>query len=229
MHAGTRSRRHARFVHTTSKPVATPSQQPTTASVSVPQLLSHLSALTSPSNPVRGNAFEHVSLALLTALPLALRLSHTGQSNDQGVDLLGSLPPHATLVCQCKMEGKPTGAAALRGLEGTVGQYASGGGGGGGVVGMLVSAQPYTQQAEAQWRRSALPLLLVTVDTQAAHAIAEVSDAERMQASELREALLRCLRRFSLNPAAAALLPHIRVVKQTLGTSQPYIVVKQAA
>ena len=124
---------------------------------------------------------------------------------------------------------------ALRGLEGTVGQYAttsssgSGSGGGGGAVGMLVSAQPYTQQAEAQWRRSALPLMLVSVDTQAAHAIAQVDNAESMQLSELQEALLRCLRRFSLNPAAVAALPHIRVVKQTLGTAQPYIAVRQVS
>ena len=204
-----------------------------TKPLSVPQLLSHLSALSSPSNPVRGAAFEHVSLALLTSLPLSLHLSHTGQSNDQGVDLLGILssPPTASpstlhrLVCQCKMEGKPTGAAALRGLEGTVGQYAAGSGGS--VVGMLVSAQPYTAQAEAQWRRSTVPLLLVSVDTQAAHAVAEVEGVERMRAEELQGALLRCLRRFSLNPAATAVLPHIRVVKQTLGTAQPYIAVKQ--
>ena len=201
-------------------------------SLSVPQLLSHLSALSSPSNPIRGTAFEHVSLALLTSLPLPLHLTHTGQSNDQGVDLLGVLssPSAASsdtlhrVVCQCKMEGKPTGAASLRGLEGTVGQYASGGGS---VIGMLVSAQPYTQQAEAQWRRSVLPLLLVSIDTQAAHAIAEIEDAEQMQASEMRETLLRCLRRFSLNPAATAALPHIKAVKQTLNTAQPYIAVKQ--
>ena len=174
-----------------------------------------------------------MSLALLTALPLSLHLTHTGQSNDQGVDILGLLspPPTATaatvhrLVCQCKMEGKPTGASALRGLEGTVGQYA--GGGGSSVVGMLVSAQPYTQQAEAQWRRSTWPLLLVSLDTQAAHAIAEMDEAQQMQESVLQEALLRCLRRFSLNPAAIAVLPHVRVVKQTLGTAQPYIAVRQ--
>lgn len=125
------------------------------------------------------------------------------------------------------MEGKPTGAAALRGLEGTVGQYATGGSGGS-VLGMLVSAQPYTQQAEAQWRRSALPLLLVSVDTRAAHAIVEeeVGSVERMGLDEVQQALLRCLRRFSLNPAATALLPHIRAVKQTVGTA-PYIAVKQ--
>ena len=221
---------HTRRLHTS--PASVVSHPTLNRSLSVPQLLSHLSALSSPSNPVRGTAFEHVALALLSSLPLSLHLTHTGQSNDQGVDLLGVLStPSASsptslhrLVCQCKMEGKPTGAAALRGLEGTVGQYASSGGS---VVGMLVSAQPYTQQAEAQWRRSVLPLLLVSVDTQAAHATAEVEDAEQVQASELQEALLRCLRRFSLNPAATALLPHIRAVKQTLGTAQPYIAVKQ--
>ena len=227
----TRTQLYTRTLYTAPASVA--SHPTPTNTVSVPQLLAHLTALSSPSNPIRGAAFEHVSLALLSSLPLSVNLSHTGQSNDQGVDLLGLLStPSATspatlhrLVCQCKMEGRPTGAAALRGLEGTVGQYASGVDSS--VIGMLVSAQPYTQQAEAQWRRSPLPLLLVSVDTQAAHAVAESEGVERKGISELQEALMRCLRRFSLNPVAAALLPHIRVVKHTLGTATPYIAVKQ--
>ena len=208
-----------------------------------------LSYLSSPSNHRKGTAFEHLAIAVLSSLPsLPLSLQRQGGKGDQGVDFLGTWRVPAAdgdalhrVIGQCKMEAKVMGPLHLRGLEGTISQYeerrAAGEGGRDGgdaeaeekrqrqrphTIGLLVSAQPYTQQAEAQWRRSQLPIVLVTIDP-----VAAAAQAGRSRSEQTPQQLLTCLRRFSLNPTAAALLPSIRVRKQTQGAAGGYITVVQ--
>ena len=132
------------------------------------------------------------------------------------------------------------GPIHLRALEGTVPQYHRPAGDEGAeaaaTVGMLVSAQPYSVEAEAQWRRSPLPLVLVTIDPVAAISVVRAVEqrtaasvdgpGEATVASHAAE-LLPCLRRFSLNPAAVALFPRVRARAVKDGSHPAYIAVTQ--
>lgn len=125
------------------------------------------------------------------------------------------------------------GPVHLRSLEGTVTQYTKPPHP---TIGILVSAQPYTKEAEAQWRRSALPLVLVTIDPVSAIEVVKALEEDREsgveddgtggRAGRERRRLVECLRRFSLNPPAVALLPRLRVRKVAAeGKRPPYITV----
>ena len=172
----------------------------------------------------KGTAFELLSVLLLSSLPtLPLTLHRRGGRSDLGVDFFGSHttfhPPHVThrVIGQCKMEQSIMGPHHLRALEGTVTQYTRRSGaagehtGQGTSIGVIVGAQPYSREAEAQWRRSPLPLILATIDPVAALSIISAAAHNGISASDLGPLLLPCLRRFSLNPKAASLLPHVRI------------------
>ena len=207
--------------------------------------LSHLLRLQWTNNHHKGTAFERLAVALLSALPsLPLSLHRRGGRADRGVDFFGTWKTRQAdgserlhrIIGQCKMERSIMGPIHLRALEGTVPQYHQDASEP--TVGMLVSAQPYSLEAEAQWRRSTLPLVLVTIDPVAAidivsaiegRAEAGVGEAGQGEATLTSHAgeLLPCLRRFSLNPTAAALFPLVRVKTIKSGIHPPYITVLQ--
>ena len=241
----TRSYNYARRAFSISAD-ASSQQQPQQSSPSNPDSFSQLLRLQWSNNHHKGTAFERLSVALLSAIPsLQLTLQRRGGRSDLGVDFFGSWrtpvgegggregPVHR-LIGQCKMEGSTMGPVHLRSLEGTVTQYAQAkADAAAATIGVLVSAQPYSREAEAQWRRSRLPLVLVTIDPVAAIDI--VADVERSAAegadlSSNAHRLLPCLRRFSLNPSAAALLPGVRVKRVPGdGQAQPHITVLHSA
>ena len=215
---------------TTSRTSSSPSSSPPSHDPpsSPSPTLTQLLRLQWSNNHHKGTAFELLSVLLLSSLPtFPLTLHRRGGRSDLGVDFFGSHttphPPHLThrIIGQCKMEQAIMGPHHLRALEGTVTQYTrrgrdagaeeASGAAEGSTIGIIVGAQPYSREAEAQWRRSALPLILVTIDPVAALHIATAAAQHSAHTTDLAPLLLPCLRRFSLNPTASTLLPHTRI------------------
>lgn len=184
-----------------------------------------ISALT--SNHARGTAFEHLSIKVLSELPIDLSITHRGGAGDQGVDFIGTLHlkqltdnnslPSFPVIGQCKYEQKAMGPIHLRGLEGSLSNFqsksADGTASDAPLLGFMVSAQPFSTQTVSQWKRSPCPIILVVVDP----TFQMTDDTAKLDVTTINPNLrgvkssTLALRRFSLNPVAQRLLPSIKV------------------